>query len=78
MSEIEELKRIIEILDQEGVDKCNKIEAQAKQIKKLEKALDKACQYLDDFSNTYECYHPNQQDPFWKEQWKEHILEEVQ
>ena len=47
-------------------------------IEQLEKALDMACQYLDDFSNTYECYHPNQQDPFWKEQWKEHILEEVQ
>lgn len=30
------LKRTVEILDQEGVDKCNKLEAQAKRIKELE------------------------------------------
>lgn len=42
MSEVEELKRIIEILDQEGVEKCEKLERQAKRIKELEKALDKA------------------------------------
>lgn len=47
MTEIEELKRIIEILDQEGVEKCEKLEKQAKQIKQLEKALDKACELLE-------------------------------
>lgn len=50
----------------------------AEYIDKLEKALDKACEVLEDFSNTYDCYHPKQKEPFWKEQWKEYLLKEVQ
>lgn len=63
MNEVEGLKRIIEILDQEGVEKCEKLEAQAKQIKMLEKALDKACYML----NGYMAH-----------EWKEYLLKEVQ
>lgn len=51
---IQSLKRTIEILDDEGADKCDKLEAQAKKIKQLEKALDKACEELARINNTFE------------------------
>lgn len=50
IEKIKELERIIETLDQEGVDKCEKLEAQAKQIKKLEKALDKVCGLIENLT----------------------------
>ena len=53
MTEVEELKRIIEILDQEGVEKCEKLDRQAKQIKQLEKAFNVACKLI--FKSTGAC-----------------------
>ena len=44
--------------------------------KKLEKALDKACEELENFSDTYECYFEGQEEPHRKEQWKEYLLNE--
>lgn len=76
LHENEMLKRTIEILDQEGVDKCNKLESQANKIKHLEKALDKACQELENFCDTYECYVPLQKEPHHKDDWKKWCMKE--
>ena len=86
MSKVEELKRIIKILDQEGVDKCEKLEAQAKRIKELEKALDKVCDLIGDYTDCpLEIYE--KQYPFCKgwecdnhgaRCWKEWAMMEVQ
>ena len=73
MSEVEELKRIIEILDQEGVDKCEKLEKQAKRIKELEKALDKACEELSRLNNDLD-----RRVITTSTYWKEYLLKEVQ
>jgi len=73
MSEVEELKRIIEILDQEGVEKCEKLEKQAKKIKQLEKALDKACEELSRLNNDLD-----RRVITTSTYWKEYLLKEVQ
>lgn len=73
IEKIKELERIIEILDQEGVDKCEKLEAQAKQIKQLEKALDKACEELSRLNNDLD-----RRVITTSTYWKEYLLKEVQ
>ena len=73
IEKIKELERIIEILDQEGVDKCEKLEAQAKQIKKLEKALDKACEELSRLNN-----YLDRRVITTSAYWEEWLLKEVQ
>ena len=74
IEKIKELERIIEILDQEGVDKCEKLEAQAKQIKQLEKALDKACEELEYTDHFNGVNYDEVKSCFTKEQWKEYLL----
>lgn len=75
------LQRKIDLLKQlinEHFDNNNARTVQnlVSEIDKLEKALDKACEKLEEFANTYEdrgyC-----DEPFEKEQWKEWLLDEV-
>lgn len=82
---VQELERVIEILDQEGVDKCEKLEKQSKQIKALEKALDNACEKLEgrdkDVKSEFDRNANNVGLVFpykmrTKEEWKEWLLKE--
>lgn len=59
---IELLERENKALAKEGEEKCEKFE-------RLEKALDKACDKLEEFANTYENYNYCDE-PFTKEEWK--------
>lgn len=62
LEEIEKLNRTIQLLDEEGVHKCEKLDEQSKEIKRLEKGIDILCKTLADFKVI----------PFYKaEDWKE-------